>query len=447
MLFRVTNKVGVRRGKPLDYQSMIDAMRSADVTSKGEISVRFTIILCALIVSTIATDDPRIAYSLSLYVAVNLIYNVRLSSRKLKPTQVNYIVLVVLFVIGASTFAATVAYIFSFGTPAMLTLGAAGGISQAMYNLSRHRKYTFTAFWDMMLITTLIVFYGFFSMTLVDSLTEKSVLFVSVIGASVYFLYTQVNSIEFHQDLSDARSETIQTQKMRAVGQLTAGVAHDFNNLLTVIRGNIELAELSATKDDLDERLGDAKAAADQAAVLVSQLLTFSHKANLQANYVEVTEFIQEFQRVLVRILPATVRVDVSMDANLKHLYCDANLLQSSLLNLVINACDAMQENGRILFHCKVAPPDAVAAVSPKLAVTRRYGMVRVIDNGPGFPDEILQNAAEPFFTTKPVGEGSGLGLSSVKGFAEQSGGGLQISSPKHGGAIVAIFLPLEPIE
>lgn len=339
------------------------------------------------------------------------------------PTLQRYLTLLFMFLSLATIFTVTMGYMISCRPPTMMCVGIVGAVSQVLFNLARHRRLAFPAIWDTLLILGLTCFIGLTLWDEMVSAIDHTVLVLCIMGFYGYFVYIQLKIIRVHAVLRRTRLETVQTQKMRAVGQLTAGIAHDFNNLLTVIRGNVELAEISTTPSETYDRLADAKGGADQAAALVAQLLAFSRKSQLRAGYLQSGTFFEELQGVLIRMVPAGILVNVVLDPQFKHLFCDKNLLQSSLMNLVINAYDAMENNGTIVLGCTLARPAKIARTYPALSCAMSYAILRISDDGPGIPEDILQTVAEPFFTTKSVGEGSGLGLSSAKGFAEHSGG------------------------
>jgi signal transduction histidine kinase len=218
---------------------------------------------------------------------------------------------------------------------------------------------------------------------------------------------------------------------MKAVGQLTSGISHDFNNLLTVIGGNIELAALTEDPGERRALLNEAKAANERAAQLTSQLLAFSRKARLNRQEVDLATFVSTLRTTLKRMLPASLLVRSKIQTASKTLFCDPTLLESALLNLAVNARDATKGVGKLDISFANGAPENPG-----------FCRITLTDNGPGIPAKFLEQVTEPFFTTKAVGQGSGLGLSMVKGFAEQSGGEMQVSSNDQG-TTVTLLLPL----
>ncbi len=238
--------------------------------------------------------------------------------------------------------------------------------------------------------------------------------------------------------------ELRQAHKMEALGHLTGGVAHDFNNLLAVILGNLEIAEQSDRLDAaVREHLREAIEAADRGAALTQRLLTLSRKQALRAEPVEVGALLHGMRNLLERSLGERIRVELSEAEPLLHCLADRAQLEGTLLNLAVNARDAMPNGGALSIHVsRVTVDEAYAANHPE-AQPGEYVAISMHDTGTGISADILDKVFEPFFTTKDVNEGTGLGLSMAYGFAKQSGGYLSIDSAVGEGTEVRIHLPL----
>ncbi len=235
-----------------------------------------------------------------------------------------------------------------------------------------------------------------------------------------------------------------QAQKMEAVGQLAGGVAHDFNNLLTVIRGVIELRLADGSiAPDLRSDLEEVRTAAERAAELTRNLLAFGRRQTLRPRVVDVDGVVRETERMLRRLIRENVELVVSPAGAKPLVYADSTQLEQVLMNLVVNACDAMQDGGRIAIETAVVDLDAAAARRAEGVPPGRYVRLSVADDGSGMPPAVLSRVLEPFFTTKPRGKGTGLGLATVYGIVKQSNGALQIESSEGRGTRVAVFLPL----
>ena len=250
----------------------------------------------------------------------------------------------------------------------------------------------------------------------------------------------------FIRDLTSRQKmeeELRQSQKMEAIGQLTGGLAHDFNNLLTVITGNLEMLEMSLKDPKQRELLKDAQDAAQDGAKLTGQLLAFGRRQPLNPKPTDLAPLISIFSELLRRTLGELIELNIRVTGS-KHLcVVDAPELQNALLNLAINARDAMPRGGNLTIDISQARLDADYAQMYPEVRTGRYVLVAVTDTGSGMSEEVRQRAFEPFFTTKPTGAGTGLGLSMVYGFVRQSGGNIQIYSELERGTSVRIFLPL----
>ncbi|MBV9929894.1 MAG: PAS domain-containing protein [Alphaproteobacteria bacterium] len=228
-----------------------------------------------------------------------------------------------------------------------------------------------------------------------------------------------------------------QAQKMEAVGRLTGGIAHDFNNLLTPIMGGLELLA-ARTEDARMKRVADtALESARRGAKLTGQLLAFSRIQRISMAPVAVNALIERMQTLLRHTIGRAIAIETELDAAAGHAMCDANQLENAILNLAINARDAMPERGTLTI--------STARLSLPEAADHRAGMfvrIRVADTGEGMPPEVVARATEPFFSTKPLGKGTGLGLAQVYGIAQQSGGTLRIASTPGAGTEVDILLP-----
>jgi signal transduction histidine kinase len=244
--------------------------------------------------------------------------------------------------------------------------------------------------------------------------------------------------------LRGSEAALAQAQKMEAVGRLTGGIAHDFNNLLTAVVGNLELLQLRVADDERALRLaGAAFQAAMRGARLTSQLLAFSRTQHLSLKVIDVNAVLRGTDELLAHTIGPLIELRLLPEPAIRPVLADANQLELALLNLAINARDAMPEGGRLTIATgrqAIAPGengDGELDLNPG-----RYVVISVSDTGTGMPPEVLARAMEPFFTTKGIGQGTGLGLSQVYGIARQSGGDLRIESSPGRGTTVRILLP-----
>lgn len=235
-----------------------------------------------------------------------------------------------------------------------------------------------------------------------------------------------------------------QAQKMEAVGQLTGGVAHDFNNILQVIVGNLELIRRLVPSDAgrVQRSVEQALNGARQASSLTQRLLAFSRRQPLDPKPIEINSLVNGMSELLNRTLGETISVETVRGAGLWKVEVDPNALESAVLNLAVNARDAMPQGGRLTIETMNAYVDEAYAAAHAEVVPGQYVLISVSDTGVGMDSDTIRRAFEPFFTTKPVGQGTGLGLSQVYGFVKQSGGHVKIYSEVGQGTTVKIYLP-----
>jgi len=234
-----------------------------------------------------------------------------------------------------------------------------------------------------------------------------------------------------------------QAQKMEVVGQLTGGVAHDFNNLLAVIVGNLEIArEAAELGSQAQDHVSRALGAAERGAALTRQLLAFSRKQVLQPQLVDLNKLLPRAVELLRRALGEAVEIETVLAGGLWKTMIDAGQLEHALLNLTVNARDAMPGGGRLTIETANARLDEEYRELNRFARPGPYVMLAVSDTGGGMAPEVAARAFEPFFTTKEVGKGSGLGLSMVYGFVKQSGGHVKIYSEVGRGTTVKLYFP-----
>ncbi|MCO7573637.1 response regulator [Pseudomonas chlororaphis] len=236
-----------------------------------------------------------------------------------------------------------------------------------------------------------------------------------------------------------------QSQKMEAVGQLTGGIAHDFNNMLTGIIGSLELLRRRLARgrtEDLDSLIDLGVTSANRAAGLTHRLLAFSRRQSLDSKPVEMNALVTSMGELLQRSLSESIQLDMRLDPQLWVAEADPNQLESALLNLVLNARDAMPNGGRLLVETLNQRLDADFTQAHDNLAPGEYVLLRVSDNGCGMPEAIINRVFDPFFTTKPIGQGTGLGLSMIYGFSKQSGGHVTLDSTLGRGTEVSLYLP-----
>ncbi|HEX9931534.1 MAG TPA: ATP-binding protein [Allosphingosinicella sp.] len=246
------------------------------------------------------------------------------------------------------------------------------------------------------------------------------------------------------QELESAQASLVQAQKMEAVGQLTGGIAHDFNNMLAVVIGNLDIARrrMADGRSDVGRQIESAMEGAQRAAALTRRLLVFARRQPLAPEVTDVNRLLADLSDLLARTIGEKVRIATTPGDGLWRTRVDQAQLESAVINLAINARDAMPRGGTLWIETAnfalepgELPPESGLAVGDYVAVT-------VADTGTGMAPDVAARATEPFFTTKEAGRGTGLGLSQVYGFVRQSGGHLDIESAEGEGTVVRLYLP-----
>lgn len=403
----------------------------ADAAYPREILARFTIILSSAVVIWYVTNSwISLVWGIG-YVACNSLYVHRLQSVTLPLSKTGLFFFLSASAFIATLFSAMVGYIATLGEGNLIILAICGCCGLGLHTLGSNTRLCYASYID--LAATMLTTVCVFAIAATQAGSPLNAISLLVGGMSImgYFALTFFEIIAMRENLKSRMATETQSEKMRALGQLSSGVAHDFNNLLTIIGGNIELAQLNPKDKDQGIYLDEAKLASDRGAALVRNLLAFVHKSRVQVARCNGRDVLSRVDSLLARILPAHIELKViplDQDAPLE---IDQSMLENAILNLVINARDAIAaQPGTIIVKA------GIAAEGDVLVIT-------VEDSGPGMDDIAILEATEPFFTTKPIGEGSGLGLSMVKGFTEQSGGVFEITNCETRGICASIRIPI----
>jgi PAS domain S-box-containing protein len=244
--------------------------------------------------------------------------------------------------------------------------------------------------------------------------------------------------------LEASREQLFQSQKMEAIGHLTGGLAHDFNNMLTGISGSLELMRTRLAQGrigDLERYIASAQGAAARAATLTHRLLAFARRQTLDTRPTDANRLVADMEELVQRTVGPGIRVETVLAVGLWPTFCDPNQLENALLNLCINARDAMPDRGRLTIETANTWLDERGGRERDMQ-PGQYVAISVTDTGTGMTPEVMTRAFDPFFTTKPIGQGTGLGLSMVYGFARQSNGQVRIYSEVGAGTTVRLYLP-----
>ncbi|MEM9171221.1 MAG: ATP-binding protein [Pseudomonadota bacterium] len=395
-----------------------------------DLIARITVVAGCGIALWLATDMwVMLVWGLG-YAVMNLMFAVFLITRQPDVSFAELILATVSSAVIAFWYGGMVVYIGMLDDGAFLLLSVFGYIGTAQHCLARAQDFNYSAYIDLSAsvlpgLGVVLVAAHFASSFWVSIATLVGGLFVLA-----YHVLAFQKVIHQSRRLEERVYAETQDQKMRALGQLTSGIAHDFNNLLAVVSVNVEMASATKEGEKRLEFLDNAKLATQSGAALIKQLMVYVHQSELEVTDVSVKSLLDRMSAVLHRILPSHITLHIAAISGHMTTRVDAALLETALLNLVINARDA------------IADQVGVIDINVECHETEDVITIHVIDNGPGMEAETLERASEPFFTTKAMGQGSGLGLSMVKGFAEQSGGSVTMSNRDQGGLHVSLRLP-----
>ncbi len=267
-----------------------------------------------------------------------------------------------------------------------------------------------------------------------------------VVGQAFHGVGGQVISLSGTlQDLTDRVREQEQLQqarRMEVVGKLTGGVAHDFNNMLMVVQGNTELIQTFSNDENIQKFADTVLHATRRGSELTQRLLAYSRRQILHPEVTDLNQVLSELAGMLHPTLGEAITIELQLTDGLRPCFVDPGQLENAFLNLALNARDAMPGGGKL-----IVSSSQLDAEGDEHIPDGSYVCLTVADTGTGMPEDVLNQAAEPFFTTKGVGKGSGLGLSMAEGFARQSGGQLTIHSEPGQGTVVDLFLPVASLE
>lgn len=274
--------------------------------------------------------------------------------------------------------------------------------------------------------------------------TDAGQQFKAVTAANASLAEAHKKTLEAVSRREKLENQLRQSQKMEAVGQLTGGIAHDFNNMLAVVIGSLNLLKrrISRGENDVMKFVDGALDGAERAATLTHRLLAFSRQQPLSPQPIDANKFVAGMADLIRRTLGETISVETILAGGLWRTHADPSQLESTILNLAVNARDAMTDGGKLTIETSNASLDDSYSAAHVEVPAGQYVLVSVTDTGSGMTQDIIDKAFEPFFTTKIVGKGTGLGLSQVQGFVKQTGGHIKIYSEVDLGTAVKIYLP-----
>lgn len=253
-----------------------------------------------------------------------------------------------------------------------------------------------------------------------------------------------IGIISDHTERTELESQLRQSQKLEAIGQLAGGVAHDFNNLIAIIQGYMDLIQTDMDdRELLEESVQEIDKAGNRAAGLVRQLMAFSRRQKLNPSIIHLNDHIHEMEKMLGRLLPEDIELWTHLDPNIRNIYADPGQIQHVIINLIVNARDAMPTGGQIFIETRNIRTDKHITAHFKEMQAGEYVLLKIKDTGTGITPEIQEKIFEPFFTTKEEGKGTGLGLSTVFGILRQSQGFIRVDSTPGKGSVFEIYFPV----
>lgn len=343
----------------------------------------------------------------------------------------------------ASIFASLPIYLLASPDPVLMFCGAFGLITLGAFTLLREEPPAIIQPLDIAIAWIGIGVAGFTQIPGNPSLAAQAIMTLLSIVAGGYYTLAVISVRAVRVELRDAARQGQEAQKMEAIGKLSGGIAHNFNNILTVLQGSLELYHEVPSGPERDALVNDARSASARATGLVAQLLAFARRAPLEPRAHDAGGVVDALAATAHHVLPDGMQLDTRQMAQSVDVLADPDGLQAALMNLLLNARDALDLGGSITLAVDLTQgPAAEASSAPAETAIGAHLRFSVADDGTGMAPEVLASAFDPFFTTKPKGQGSGLGLPMAMGFAEQSGGALRVKT-NDDGTTVALHLPI----
>lgn len=430
------------RGRGRDYWDDVAHVQASDAGARSQTGLRYAIVIGAGLPLYLATWDVVYLLWAAVYVCANMAYS-RVLRRTAAPVSLHrYLGLVGLKIVTSSIYAAVPIYLWlSAEDQSLRALALCGLAGHAMFNLARHSRRTLACYWDTAVTLGSVAIFGLTEVLAAPGLVGQVCIGFGTAALMLFYAQAQMVTIRDREALASSRDAIVEAQKQSTMAQITAGVAHDFNNKLTVIQGNIELAALTHDPAERAALLREARLAGEKAAEVVAHMQAFVRKSPLRVSRIDLTRLGEELSHAAQGYVPDTMQIALHIDEGVGEMACDAGLLHTALLNLVLNARDAMEGHGGRI-ELRIAPGDLGNWSGRTPNARGPYLRFDVTDEGPGLPVEAFHRVQEPFYSSKPRGMGTGLGLSMVKGFAEQIGGAMMLRNRPGGGLQVSLILP-----
>lgn len=430
---------------PLDFRKEIERLIELEYGQRVDVVFRFlSVCVVGLLLYSYTGTTSTLIWLASFYTA-QLAHYLFLKTRSEVCTRRDLLLAGAFFWMVIASFLWQPADLMTSDDPALRIGGAVGFGAVLVYLIHRSDRVLEVMLGEIVVVCLAALWVLHKVLPQVTIVSARLGLIAAVLTLMIYFSLTILTNRRMRLEAELAARRLEQMRKMEAIGQLAGGFAHDFNNILAAIIGNLDLCTVLEAPDERAECVAEARLAASRAAELVRQLLTYARRSPMQIAAHDLGQLLTEAQGIARRLLPASIIQGYSAPPVQLYVAVDRNQFSAALINLVLNARDAMPDGGvlRVATRLVVLTETSLGRGGQE-RLPGRYAEVSVIDSGLGIAPDILERVTEPFFTTKGVGKGSGLGLSMVEGFAQQSGGALDIeSSPE--GTTVRLLLPVVP--
>ena len=426
-----------------DYRREIEELRRCEKVLSLEFILRLVLILICATAGYILLDLTIVIPWFFAYYSLITLEKTLLYKYPNGDSAEFFILLLVVSFVNASVFVSLPVY-FWYAHPDIYKFGSLAMIVGATLNIFVVRARV----WQILMAYLMPIAAGFIIMSFSYYLEEgfsNGFIAALILGTcvAVYLTLAGWEAYSTHQQHEQTTARLHQAQKMEAIGNLTGGIAHDFNNLLSVVMGNLDLLRNQTGHRAESELLIDrAIQAVQRSSKLTSQLLAFGRRSNLMPELLNIGDVLSGIRDLIQRVLPASIELHVDSGGNDLQIFADQNKLETALLNLAINSRDAMPDGGYLSISARKLEVDGFVPTLNGSLEKGDYIEIRVEDSGEGIETGIQQQVFEPFFSTKPMEQGSGLGLSMVLGFVEQSGGALYLFSRPNAGTRIQLYLP-----
>lgn len=415
--------------------AVIDALMAADAAGTMDYVARCLILTIVSLVVWAVTGLVAAAVWSAVFVMATVAYVILLRRLRAPVGRRQFLLVIGANYFIAAWYAGMPIYLASLGGPVFPVLALFGAVGLAFYNLTQHSTFNLVTLWALVLVTASLLVITWILAESVGHWDGMIAVGLAGLGVTGYYVQGHINVLRTGTRLAEIERDERACERSVAIGRLTTGIAHEFNNILTVIGGNLDLFEALDDPEEQRVVMEQARASSERATSLVAELLAISGKSTMTRTRVDLCGFLREVLRTSAPDLPGHITLTVIPPPVGSAVMADRCLLQAALGHGIDNARMALMDRGGTIAMGAETVHDADG----------RWVRIFVHDTGPGVNPAIMDRLAEPFFTTRNVGEGVGLGLASLKGFAEQSGGRLELGNLPGGGFGVAIVLPPAP--